>query len=66
MHRSRDHRIIAGVCGGIADSLGISPTVVRVLWLLLSLFPGPLWVAYVIMWILIPEAPAVRKSASRS
>ncbi|GIH91119.1 PspC domain-containing protein [Planobispora siamensis] len=58
MHRSRNHKIIAGVCGGIAESLGWSPTVVRVLWLLLSLIPGPLWVAYVLMWILIPKAPA--------
>ncbi|SNT58188.1 phage shock protein C (PspC) family protein [Streptosporangium subroseum] len=60
VHRSRNHKIIAGVCGGIADSLGWSPTVVRVLWLLLSLIPGPLWVAYVLMWIFVPKAPAAR------
>ncbi|MFC4062320.1 PspC domain-containing protein [Planomonospora corallina] len=57
MHRSRDHKIIAGVCGGIADSMGLPPTLVRVLWLLLSLIPGPLWIAYVALWILMPKAP---------
>jgi phage shock protein PspC (stress-responsive transcriptional regulator) len=57
MHRSRKHKIIAGVCGGIADSLGLPPTLVRVLWLLLSLIPGPLWIAYVALWILVPKAP---------
>ncbi|MEU4233455.1 MULTISPECIES: PspC domain-containing protein [unclassified Nonomuraea] len=57
MYRSREHRILAGVCGGLADKLGWSPTLVRILWLLLSLIPGPLWVVYVIMWILIPEEP---------
>ncbi|MET9343662.1 MULTISPECIES: PspC domain-containing protein [unclassified Nonomuraea] len=57
MHRSREHRIIAGVCGGIADRLGLPPTLVRILWLLLSLIPGPLWVLYVILWILMPNGP---------
>ncbi|GAA3443772.1 hypothetical protein GCM10018955_32100 [Planomonospora venezuelensis] len=52
--------MVAGVCGGIAESLGWSPTVVRALWLLLSLIPGPLWVVYVLMWIFVPKAPAVR------
>ncbi|GAA4180567.1 PspC domain-containing protein [Streptosporangium oxazolinicum] len=60
MHRSRNHKIVAGVCGGIAESLNMPPTLVRVFWLLLSLIPGPLWVAYVLMWIFIPKAPAVR------
>ncbi|MEW9553995.1 PspC domain-containing protein [Nonomuraea sp. NPDC050783] len=57
MYRSREHRIIAGVCGGIADKLGLPPTLVRILWLLLSLIPGPLWVVYVAMWILVPQEP---------
>ncbi|HUR05753.1 PspC domain-containing protein [Nonomuraea sp. NEAU-A123] len=57
MYRSREHRILAGVCGGLADKLGWSPTLVRILWLLLSLIPGPLWVVYVAMWILVPEEP---------
>ncbi|TMR11875.1 PspC domain-containing protein [Nonomuraea turkmeniaca] len=63
MYRSREHRIIAGVCGGIADKLGWSPTLVRVLWLLLSLIPGPLWVVYVVMWVLVPEAPKGYRAA---
>lgn len=57
--RSRQHKIIAGVCGGIADSLGWSPTVVRALYVLASVlsagFPGAL--VYVILWIIMPKAP---------
>ncbi|MEU0518288.1 PspC domain-containing protein [Streptosporangium sp. NPDC006007] len=60
MHRSTNHKIIAGVCGGIAESIGWSPTVVRVLWLLLSLLPGPMWVLYLVMWVLVPKAPRAR------
>jgi phage shock protein PspC (stress-responsive transcriptional regulator) len=58
LRRSRKHRIIAGVCGGIADWLGWDVTLVRVLYVVVSLlsaaFPGIL--AYVILWVLMPEA----------
>lgn len=60
MHRSTNNKMIAGVCGGIAESLGWSPTVVRVLWLLLSLLPGPMWVVYVVLWILLPKSSGSR------
>jgi phage shock protein C len=46
--------MLAGVCAGIADRFGWSRTAVRVLWVLLSLFPGPLWIAYVVLWIVMP------------
>ncbi|MEV6038324.1 PspC domain-containing protein [Nonomuraea sp. NPDC052116] len=64
MYRSREHRILAGVCGGLADKMGLPPTLVRILWLLLSLIPGPLWIVYVVMWILIPEEPKGYRSAA--
>lgn len=57
LQRSRDQRILAGVCGGIAEWLGWSPTVVRILFVVISLasaaFPGIL--AYLILWILMPK-----------
>lgn len=50
--------MIAGVCGGIAEWLGWDPTVVRVLYVLVSIlsvaFPGTL--AYFILWIIMPRA----------
>jgi phage shock protein C len=59
LHRSRRNRMIAGVCGGIAEWLGWSPTKVRVLYVLVSVlsaaFPGIL--VYVVLWILMPNAP---------
>lgn len=57
--RSRKHKMIAGVCGGIADWLGWNPAAVRILYVVLSVisvaFPGIL--AYIIFWIVMPEAP---------
>ena len=55
LSRSREHRLIAGVCGGIAEQLGWSPLLVRVVYVLLP-FLGV--VAYVVLWILLPLAPA--------
>lgn len=53
--RSRNDRVLAGVCGGIADWLGMRSNVVRVIWVILSLAPGPLWLAYVILWLVLDE-----------
>jgi phage shock protein C len=57
LYRSRRHRIIAGVCGGIAEYLGWSPTRVRVLTLLSFLLPGTQVVIYILMWIFVPSEP---------
>lgn len=55
--RSSNERWLAGVCGGIAARLGVSPVSVRIGWIVLSLFPGPMWVVYVALWIILPEGP---------
>jgi phage shock protein C len=59
LYRSRTNRIIAGVCGGIAEYTNIDPTVVRLLWLLVSLIWGAGIVAYIIALIIIPEEPTI-------
>jgi phage shock protein PspC (stress-responsive transcriptional regulator) len=60
LRRSRRHRMIAGVCGGLAEWLGWDPTLVRVLYVVVSVlsaaFPGIL--VYIVLWVLMPEAPA--------
>jgi phage shock protein PspC (stress-responsive transcriptional regulator) len=52
--------MIAGVCGGIAEWIGWDPTVVRILYVLVSIlsaaFPGI--IVYVLLWLLMPKAPA--------
>jgi len=58
LYRSRDDRMIAGVCGGLAEWLGWNPTLVRVLYVALSIlsagFPGT--VVYIILWLLMPKS----------
>ena len=57
--RSRDDRVIAGVCGGLARYLGIDPVLVRIAALLLIFAGGIGIVLYVIGWIAMPEERAV-------
>lgn len=60
LHRSRQHRMIAGVMGGVAEYLGWSPTMVRLLFVIISTasvaVPGVL--IYFILWIVMPNATA--------
>ena len=56
LRKSRS-RMIAGVCGGIAEWLGWDPTLVRILYILVSIlsvaFPGIL--VYIVLWIVMPR-----------
>jgi phage shock protein PspC (stress-responsive transcriptional regulator) len=56
LYRSRKNRVIAGVCGGIGEYLDIDPVIIRIAWIVLSLFGGSGILAYVIAWIVIPDA----------
>ena len=48
-------RWLGGVCGGIAAKLNIDVAYVRIAYLLLSLLPGPAFVAYIVAWLLLPD-----------
>jgi phage shock protein PspC (stress-responsive transcriptional regulator) len=52
--RPRRGKLIAGVCAALARRFGLSPTVVRVVFVLSMLLPGPQILAYVVLWIVIP------------
>lgn len=56
LKRSRTDRMIAGVCGGIGDYLGIDPNVIRLIWVGVSIFTvGTGVLAYLLAWLIIPE-----------
>jgi phage shock protein C len=58
LYRSKNNKMIAGVCGGIGEYFKIDPTLVRLLWLLISLMSvGGGVVAYIIAWIIVPQEP---------
>lgn len=59
LQRSRRNKMIGGVCGGIAEWLGWDPTIVRLLYIVVSAtsaaFPGI--IAYLVLWVVMPRAP---------
>jgi phage shock protein C len=57
LYRSRSGRTLAGVCGGIAEYFGWDPTLVRVAWIILTLLGGSGVLLYLILWLVMPEAP---------
>lgn len=48
-------RVIAGVCSGLADRFGMSPNVVRLLFVLSCILPGPQFLIYIVLWVMIPS-----------
>ena len=54
LRRSRQQKVIAGVCAGFAKYFDLDLSLVRVLWVLVALFGGGGFIAYLISWIVIP------------
>jgi len=57
IYRSQKERILGGVCGGIAEHLGIDPVLIRLLWVVVTFAWGFGILLYIIAWIIIPRNP---------
>lgn len=57
LYRVNQGRMIAGVCGGIAEYFNVDPTVVRLGWAVVSCFAGAGIIAYIAAALIIPESP---------
>ena len=54
-YRDRHRGLIGGVCAGLSDYFGVRPTLLRLVFLLLTLSNGPGVLAYIILWIILPQ-----------
>ena len=57
LYKSRDNRMISGVCAGIAEYFNMDPTIILQAWVLFSLLGGSGVLGYIIAAIVIPEYP---------
>jgi len=55
LSRPRRGRIIAGVCAGLARRLGWSPFLVRLIFVVSCVLPGPQIIIYLALWLIIPN-----------
>jgi phage shock protein PspC (stress-responsive transcriptional regulator) len=53
--RPRRRRVIAGVCAGLGQRFGIPVNVVRLLFVVSCLLPGPQFLVYIVLWVMIPS-----------
>ncbi len=63
LYRSLDERRIAGICGGLGETYGIDPTLLRLVFVFLAIVSGflPMVVVYIIGWIIIPISPQSKR-----
>lgn len=57
LHRSQTDKIIAGIAGGIGEYFEVDPTIVRLIFVLITLFGGSGVLLYLILWVLVPKNP---------
>jgi phage shock protein C len=58
LYRSRRESVLGGVAGGVAEYLDVDPSIVRIIWVVLAIVTGGLFlVLYIVMWIVVPESP---------
>lgn len=58
LYRTRNDRVIAGVCAGVGKFLDVDPVIVRLIWAATILLAGTGIFLYVIAWIIMPEEPS--------
>ncbi len=59
LYRSVTDKMIGGVCGGLAEYFAIDPVIVRLIFVLAVIFGGSGILAYIILWIIIPQKPFI-------
>ena len=57
LYRSRKDRVAGGVAAGLGEYLGIDPIIIRIIFIILTITHGMGILLYIILWIVIPEAP---------
>ncbi|WP_089303636.1 PspC domain-containing protein [Geodermatophilus pulveris] len=55
LRRDSRHKVVAGVCAGLARRYGLSRTGLRLAFVVSCILPGPQFVAYLLLWVVIPS-----------
>lgn len=66
LYRSETVKIIGGVCGGLGKYLEIDPSIVRIAFILITLFSGTGILIYIILWIIVPAETNTKDSGQKT
>lgn len=64
LYRSSKERMLGGVCGGLGEYFGIDPTLVRLIYIVLTFLLPFFILIYLVLWLVIPQAPEPVGTAS--
>jgi len=58
LYRSRKEQMLGGICGGLGEHLDVDPSIIRLVWLVVTLLSlGTGIIVYLAAWIIIPQSP---------
>ena len=66
LYRSKRNKLIGGVCGGLADYFEIDPVIIRIIFIVTTLGWGLSLIAYIILWIIVPEETIIQVSSAEN
>ena len=55
--RDTRHKVVAGVCSGLARRFGLSRGGLRLAFVVSCVLPGPQFIAYIVLWVIMPRRP---------
>ena len=64
VYRSRNEKVIAGICGGLGEYFGVDPVLIRIVWVVTVICAGTGILAYILAWILFPKEPEMRPATN--
>jgi phage shock protein C len=64
LYRSTNDKMIAGVCGGLADFFGLDPSLVRLVFVLMAVLGGHGVLIYIILWLIVPAYPISKEEVA--
>jgi len=65
LYRSRQNKVFAGICGGLGEYLNIDPVLIRVIAVIITIFGGSGFIAYIVGLILIPLEPEASRKEEK-
>jgi phage shock protein C len=66
LYRSETDRVIAGVCGGLGDFFNVDPMLMRLIFVIITVFGGGGVILYIILWLIIPNQSSVSEITKES
>lgn len=66
LYRSKTNKMVAGVCGGLGEHLGIDPVLIRLIFVVLAILHGSGILLYIVLWVALPAEDKIQQEESET